>query len=165
MAKKKAARKVARKTVDRGPLVTLRVSADPDGTAGTVTRAEPIEALAADWMYVLRNRPRWSDDEDLRDEIQERARQALNALGIDEAALARLAGAKSRQVEVGFHDARQPGGPPSPLDEAASAFPWEFVISSATRRVGRSHPIVITRWLPPTVDTRAPAMTGRTLPR
>ena len=163
MSKKQASAR--KKAVPAGPLVTLRVGAGAAGVAGTVARLPKMERLAADWMYILRNRYRWSDDDDMRAEIRERATKDLASLGIGDDALRTIVAAKSRQVEVGFPDRRARGTEPDLLADAASAFPWEFVLSSATREAGRSHSIVITRWLEAGARRTPPRLTGKKVPR
>jgi hypothetical protein len=146
------------------PLVTLRVGPGGDGEAGVVPRTPRMARLASEWMYILRNRYRWSDDDDLRETIRRRAKKDLAALGVDDGALTRMVRAGSQQIEVGFHDDRDDGAGGDGLDDAASAFPWEFVLSSATREAGRAHSVVITRWLEAGTAQRPPQLTGKNVP-
>jgi hypothetical protein len=48
------------------PLVTLRVEAGKAGVVVVVQSVPIITDLAAEWMYILRNRSRWSGDDGLR---------------------------------------------------------------------------------------------------
>ena len=131
------------------PLVTLRVDAGQAGVVAVVESLPIIAELAADWMYILRNRSRWSGDDGLRADLRERAMKALASIGVDEAALKKIVAARSRHVEVEFHDEDPPkdGERPNELLDAAAVFPWEFLISTATKELGRSHALIITRLL------------------
>jgi hypothetical protein len=128
------------------PLVTLRVDSGASGVVTVVKSLPLIEKEAAEWMYVLRNRSRWSGDEDLRADLRRRAVASLAAIGVDEAALRKITAARSRHVEVEFHDTAADEGA-NELIDAASVFPWEFLLSTATKEVGRSHALIITRLL------------------
>lgn len=132
------------------PLVTLRVDAGDAGVVAVVRSLAIIRELAAKWMYILRNRSRWSGDDDLRGQLRTRAVHDLNALGVDDAALRKIVSARSRHVEVEFHDdegTQEEGGVGNELLDAAAVFPWEYLLSTATREVGRSAALIITRLL------------------
>ena len=131
------------------PLVTLRVEAGKAGVVAVVQSVPIISALAAEWMYILRNRSRWSGDDGLRTELRTRAVAALAEIGVDDTALKAMVAARSRHVEVEFHDVEETkeGEAPNELFDAATVFPWEFLISTATKEVGRSHGLIITRLL------------------
>ncbi len=127
------------------PLVTLRIA---DGRRiielPLACQAGALEPLAAEWMYILRNRYRWLGDEDLRQGVERRAKSALVHMGLRDTDLRRVAFNPRPQVEVEFHVA--PGKAGGAFD-AAACFPWEFVLSAATRQMGRSRPLVVTRLL------------------
>lgn len=129
------------------PLVSLRVAQGGGGVVAVVPRLPSLKTLAARWMYILRNRSRWAGDEDFKAAINNRAASALSELGIGDDVLKAIVAARSRHVEVEFHEATQSADKDELLD-AAAVFPWEFVLSSATKVVGRSHSLIITRLLP-----------------
>ena len=106
-----------------------------------------LTRIAAEWMYILRNRARWAGDEDMRDALSDRAVETLKTLGFDEAALRKIVAAESRQLEVEFPESSRKSAQASAAQDAASAFPWEFLLSVATRKVGRLRPLLITRTL------------------
>ena len=126
------------------PVVRLRVAAGKAGVVATVDD-DSIRELAARWMYVLRNRSRWSNDEDQRAEIGKSARKDLARLGVRDKALHAIN--KSRHVEVEIEHGSG-GGPLTERQHAAASFPWEFVLSAATTEVGRTDPLLVTRVLP-----------------
>jgi hypothetical protein len=127
--------------------VSLRVAAGPAGVVARVASGAPIERVAAKWMYVLRNRARWASDADVRAQVVEGAVSDLAALGIAEADLRQVLSAPSRHVEVIVHDDGASGGTATPEQHAAAAFPWEFALAAATRAIGRSGPLLVTRVL------------------
>ena len=132
------------------PLVTLRVDAGPKGIVVVVPSRPIIKELAAEWMYILRNRSRWSGDDDIRAEMRSRAAATLAKLGVGETELKTIVAARSRHVEVEFHDpenaAREKDAPARrptreeleaaerrQLLDVAAVFPWEYLLSTATR--------------------------------
>jgi hypothetical protein len=129
----------------RTPVVRLRVAAGKSGIVATVGSTSPLQELAARWMYVLRNRSRWSNDEDQRTEIGKSARKDLARLGIRDKALRAVNNAHHVEVEI-HHGPGQ--GPLTSEQHAAASFPWEFVLSAATTDAGRTDPLLVTRVLP-----------------
>jgi hypothetical protein len=128
-------------------VVEIRIAAGDNGVIARVSMSPQLKRQAAEWMYVLRNRARWAGDDDHRDALSERAVKTLGLLGIGETAIRGIVEADSRHVEVKFteHDKNKSVTPEA--EDAASAFPWEFVLSVATRKMGRSRPLLITRTL------------------
>ncbi len=176
VAKKSASKKAARKSTSRAagsrtsrtdarattaqfheppPLVQLRgahASFDCSPEA-----SHQILRLSADWSYTLRMRSRWAHDPDLRAVISEYAVEALSLLGFDADVMRQLATSERLQVVLAdssiaghaFHDADHARD----VVEAAFAFPWEYVLSAATRCLGRTQGVLITRCL---ADGRPP---------
>ena len=121
------------------PLVQLRAGGDTLGHAEGAERH--IVRLCADWSYTLRMRSRWAHDNDLRAVIGEYALQTLLDLGVAETQVRRLA--RCEQVQVVLADDAYDAD----VLAAAAAFPWEYVLSAATRCVGRTQGVLITRCL------------------
>ena len=94
-----------------------------------------LEREARRWSYVLRNRFRWITDEDRRKRQDEQSLETLKAIGIDKAVVGQIAG--SRLLRVVFD--RQAVAVPEAVE-----FPWEYVLSAATRtaRAGRAFAVV-----------------------
>lgn len=103
-----------------------------------------IRQLASEWSYTLRMRSRWTNDPDSRALMGERAVDELASLGFDEAALTRLA--QASRIEVELFDSIG-AEPEDTVASRASDFPWEYVLSAATRFLGRTSPVLITRLL------------------
>lgn len=77
------------------------------------------------WTYVLRSRQRWVRDAKAREQHQADARETLQILGLDAAALQALGEASTLVVRVPFqHEA---------LCWEGRIFPWEYVLAAATR--------------------------------
>jgi hypothetical protein len=102
-----------------------------------------ISRLAGEWSYTLRQRSRWAHDEDLRNEVALYAVDTLSQLGVSGQQLKELANASRVQVEL--FDAANGGGVDTA--RATSEFPWEYVLTAATRELGRHQPVLITRLL------------------
>lgn len=128
-------------------VVLLRIASGDQGIIARVPRTKDIIRLAAEWMYVLRNRSRWSGDDDFRDEISKRAVDALEKLNVSEKDLKRVIEAEARHIEIEFVEEAPGRMINMDIVDAASAFPWEYVLSAATRYLGRSRSIVITRFI------------------
>jgi hypothetical protein len=140
-SKKGAARPVrgARPAPDQ-PVITIRAAAGSPAvvrrSAGTV-----LECLAEEWAYILRARPRWNDDPDLRRSFGDRALADLKRVGVSPAFVGRLASVD--RVEVELHEPADAGA--TRIHEAASEIPWEYLLSAGTRRLGRFQHLLITR--------------------
>lgn len=91
--------------------------------AGVAPRSLAQEAMR--WSYVLRARERWVDNEEARSSRHEDARATLHAFGLGEADLQRIAQEEQVVVRAAYRGEAQ--------DWAARVFPWEYVISTATR--------------------------------
>lgn len=102
-----------------------------------------LERLAQEWCYILRARSRWSDDIDLRQDFGRRAREDLVAAGLSDEFIRQLA--RVKHVEVELHDWDTKDVAASRIHEAASAIPWEYLISAATSVAGRFESFLITR--------------------
>ena len=112
-----------------------------------------IIRLCADWSYTLRMRNRWSHDADLRVSMSEYAVEALAELGFDEKTVRQLA--TSTRLEVILADAVYPAD----MIAAAFAFPWEYVLNAATRCLGRTQSVLITRCLAGNGESRPDTLT------
>ena len=103
----------------------------------------PIERLAHEWSYLLRSRARWVDHPHVRRSLRDRALADLDELGLSQPFVRRLA--TVRHVEVELHRPRATDAPAVAAYEAAAVFPWEYLLSAATRGAGRFQSILITR--------------------
>jgi len=135
-----APRRKSNKTV----LVTIRASIRwPRLIEGHVLPSAPLGRLAEEWTYLLRSRARWVDHDDVRPKIRERALDDLEQLGCTRSFIRQLA--TTQHVEVELHKPSRNDADGRAAFEAAASFPWEYLISCATRGAGRFHPILITR--------------------
>jgi len=127
-----------------GRLVVLRtLSGEIAVVAGA--KAATLVKLAQKWMYILRNRSRWTSDEDAVAAVEEQALEDVGELGIDTALKEALP--RSSHIEVEVVDAHDSGDKCTAGEHAAAVFPWEFVLSAATSTMGRSEPLLVTRLL------------------
>ena len=110
---------------------------------GWVFPTAPIVELMEEWSYLLRSRARWVDRSDVRLSLRDRALADLEKLGLTTAYIRQLA--NTQHVEVELHHWNVKDAAANRIHEAAASFPWEYLLSAATRGAGRYHPILITR--------------------
>lgn len=84
-----------------------------------------LQRIAVQWSYVLRNRRRWNTDEADVVEQALRAKEELKKLGITEAQLQRIAELQVIEVSIPYSSEAE--------GWEARIFPWEYMISAATR--------------------------------
>jgi hypothetical protein len=142
-AKKKASKPAAIKSGSGNELVTIRAQngvlvAKPD-------HPERLPRLAQQWNYILRGRARWASNPQLRSTIADRAVEDLNSIGVHRDFLRQLA--LVDRIEVELHDWDRSDADATRIHEAAAEFPWEYLISAATRSEGRFQSLLITRLL------------------
>jgi hypothetical protein len=149
MAKKrrtpaKSTRKAAskRKAADQ-TVITIRTLIRGRLVEQKVSQQAPLARLAEEWTYILRARTRWADDADLRLSVRDRALHDLEQVGVPRAFMKKLATATHVEVELHPWDASDRRL--EAIYEAAAEVPWEYLISSGTRGVGRYHTLLVTR--------------------
>jgi len=128
---------------------------DPEQATATIAR----EAMR--WTYVLRSRLRWVGDSRARERYEDEARKALGEIGLGTGELRELAKAGRVVVQVPWTGDER-------LHWESRIFPWEYVLSAATRRdrlVGsgqvRPKPLTILRELVPEPPAAPPPKPGR----
>ncbi len=132
-----------RKLARQKPVVTVRTMIDNRIIEGWVFATAPIVELTEEWSYLLRSRARWVDRADVRLSLRDRALADLEKLGLTTSYIRRLA--NTHHVEVELHRWNVNDSTENRIHEAAASFPWEYLLSAATRGSGRFHPILITR--------------------
>lgn len=108
---------------------------------GTPDAPQSLARHAMRWSYVLRARERWAGSDEVHQRHQEDAIRTLEALGLGPSDLARIADAGQAVVRMAYVS-EQEGWP-------ARVFPWEYVLSAATRgrRARGDHPFTVMREL------------------
>jgi hypothetical protein len=142
----KGTRKAASKRASEDqPVITIRTLIRGQLVEQKVSRQAPVARLADEWTYILRARTRWADDADLRLSVRDRALRDLEQIGVPRAFMKKLA--TSTHVEVELHPWDAADRHLDAIHEAASEVPWEYLISSGTKGVGRYHTLLNTRLL------------------
>lgn len=126
-----------------GAVVTVRTLLRQQVVEAHVPRQAALVRLAEEWTYILRSRARWVDDQEIRRSYRDRALADLERVGIPHAFMKRLASARHVEVELYAWDPADASA--VVVHEAAADFPWEYLISVASRGVGRFDPLLITR--------------------
>ncbi len=124
-----------------------------NATDGSATRPPTLASEAMRWSYVLRSRERWRDSPDASARHQADATATLHAFGLGDAAIEQIAHSGRVVVTMPFeHEAQGWEG---------RVFPWEFVISRATRRYRSSaHPsLTVMRHMTPASAAPLPPRT------
>ena len=88
-----------RRAREVGPVVTIRSQVGRHVRDVPVAATPALVRVAEEWNYLLRARPRWADDADLKQSMRARALEALGRLGIDRRVMRRLASATHIEVE------------------------------------------------------------------
>lgn len=127
----------------RASVITIRTLIDDRLVEVHVAGGPPLIRLAEEWAYVLRSRARWVDDDSVREAFRERALADLERLGVPRAFVRQLA--TTTHVEVELHAWNTGDARADRAHEAAAEFPWEYLLSVASRGLGRYHPLLITR--------------------
>ena len=154
MAKPKRARRAASKTQSEDAAqtaVTIRAySESPE----RIPRSDLLKRLARKWGYILRARSRWNDAPEARQFFDEKALEDLEKLGIKRSYVRALA--RVSHIEVELHPWDPADAKAADIQEAASATPWEYLLSAATRVEGRTGLLIVTRLF----RNKAPAETA-----
>ena len=142
MAKRRATRTTSASAADdvaRGIEFRTPSRAFSFRISNAAAASKQLQHAAMQWTYVLRNRQRWSALPVSAKHQAERARKLLKVLGLSEANLNAIA--TERAVEVAIPYRREAEG------WEARVFPWEFVISSATRDARHGNSLTVMRRL------------------
>lgn len=143
IAKPNAANPARREPAVAPAVVRIRMRAETGLLTEEVRRDAPLERLAEEWSYILRSRARWVDDDDIRHAFRDRALDDLDRLGVSVGFVKAMASCK--HIEVELIDWDRGDAAVNRIHEAAADLPWEYLLSAATRGVGRFQPILITR--------------------
>jgi hypothetical protein len=123
-------------------VVTVRGYQDQLPVQFHVHASPRLPIISDEWSYVLRNRSRWLKTAQ-QDELRTRAVAALGAIGVSVAQLEQFRG--GGHVEVELHHWNEADADQSAVFEAAAQMPWEYLIGSATRLLGRFRSLWVTR--------------------
>jgi hypothetical protein len=131
-----------------GPLIAIRALDDNKKPIEAFVRAKAartIARMAMQWGYILRVRTRWAADADMRDNFADKAIDDLEELGIADKDIQQFASVK--HIEVELNEAALMATDGTPVLDAASEIPWEYLLSSATQKKGRFESLLVTRCL------------------
>ena len=142
-------------------VVTIRTLIGRSLIEGHLAANAPIVRLNEEWSYLLRSRARWVDHDHVRKSLRERALGDLEQLGFTRPFLRRLA--TVHHIEVELHPPKDKDASTNQVYEAAASFPWEYLLSSATRAAGRFQRLLITRLIRNNREAVIPPPPGRVL--
>jgi hypothetical protein len=109
-----------------------------NGPSYSITPPADFDAMAMYWEYVLRNRIRWSQDEEASESVTHRALQVLKRLGLDQARLAEIARSGVVEIDIPYTSSHEEIG------WELRVFPWEFLLFTGTAKL-RTSPLIVTR--------------------
>jgi hypothetical protein len=150
-----------RRAKTSGTVVTIRTLIANRLIEDRLSPSAPIVQLAQEWSYLLRSRARWVDHKDVRLSLRERALNDLEQLGFSRTFIRRLA--TVNHIEVELHPVHDEDAAATAIYEAAAGFPWEYLLSAATRGAGRYQRILITRLMRNDREAIIPPPPGRVL--
>ena len=142
-------------------VVTLRTLIGRRVIEGHLAAGAPIVRLNEEWSYLLRSRARWRDHDDVRKSLRTRAIDDLEQLGFTRPFVRQLA--TVHHIEVELHPPKDKDASTNQLYEAAAGFPWEYLLSAATRGAGRFQRLLITRLIRNKREAVIPPPPGRVL--
>lgn len=121
------------KTASKTPVIALRPA---DGDPIEIPSSKEVQRLAMKWTYVVRNRGRWTTDDDARAALARLAVEDLARMGVAETQVDRLAVAGLIEVGARYQTEK--------LGWETRIFPWEHLLHFATRgRRGESSLLVV----------------------
>ncbi len=103
--------------------------------------AREFQRVATQWTYIVRNRRRWAYRQDTVDDQAKRARDLLQQLGLSNADRERLAFAGHVEVVIPWVNEE--------TGWETRIFPWEYVLTAATRDLRKGTPLSVVRRLAP----------------
>ncbi len=159
--RKKTSTRARPKRESPNAFVTIRTLIDGRLIEGHLAGDAPIVRLTEEWSYLLRSRARWVDHGDVRLSLRDRAITDLQSLGFPMSFLRRLA--TVHHIEVELHPPRDKDASTAQEYEAAAGFPWEYLLSAATRGAGRFQRLLITRLIRNDREAVIPPPPGRVL--
>ena len=159
--RKKAIARAGAKREPPNAFVTIRTQIGRQLIEGHLAAGAPIVRLNEEWSYLLRSRARWVDHGEVRKSLRERALADLEQLGFTRAFVRRLA--TVHHIEVELHPPKDKDASTNQDYEAAAGFPWEYLLSSATRAAGRFQRLLITRLIRNKREAVIPPPPGRVL--
>jgi hypothetical protein len=114
--------------------LTIRV---PNGNSYAINLGTDFKRKAMYWEYVLRNRIRWSRNDQAYASVVERCIQTLKVLGLDAPKLSEIAAAGVVEIEI----------PYTAEDEGWEfrIFPWEFLLTTSTSKERSGSPLIVLR--------------------
>lgn len=98
-----------------------------------------LQKAAMQWRSIVRNRRRWADAKQTRDEKDRTAYAQLLMLGLTEKEMQRIAAARLVEVVIPFEN--------ETLGWEARIIPWEFLLSAATRKIRPTGRLTVVRHL------------------
>jgi hypothetical protein len=104
-----------------------------------VATGSELQELAMRWNYVIRHRTRWSDNSQAQVKLQEDAAKDLGRVGLRASALRKLAQAGVVEVNVKYENEQK--------EWESRVFPWEYMLSAATRAYRYDQSLVVIRRL------------------
>jgi hypothetical protein len=123
---------------DQAATLFVEIRASRDDPPFLIPIDDELAKAAMDWSRIVRNRVRWTVQAEARASQGHHSRMLLRRLGVDLKVLDELAVHGVLQVSIPFVD--------EPHGWAARIFPWEYVLSSATRD-GCAWPLMVLRQL------------------
>lgn len=120
---------------DTYPTVTIRTPGKKIHSFGS---SKQLQQAAMKWSYVVRNRRRWSEGNEARNELAQQAQTELKKYGFKDAHFQEIMAADLIEVSVPFETERK--------GWEVRVFPWEFMLTAAAP-APRRQPLTIVRHL------------------
>ena len=114
---------------------SIRIILRNRGSEFSFRSGKALQQAAMQWSYIVRNRRRWADIDELRLQQAIRCQSLLQEFGLSEEKLAEIVAEGTIEVSI-------PYAPESDGLEAR-VFPWEYMLTAAARMVQGETPLVV----------------------
>jgi hypothetical protein len=144
VAKKKSRTKTTARSSMPGEVARVVALRSSEGASARVDltdarRLGTLQQLAMRWAHVVRNRRRWSKEDKPTKVLEARAIEAFEAIGVTRAQLEALGHADHVEVSMPFESEH--------IGWEARVFPWEYMLSAATKPFRGDRGVMVTRHL------------------
>jgi hypothetical protein len=114
---------------------SIRVILRSKGGEFSFRGGKALEQAAMKWSYIVRNRRRWADVDELQLQQAERCKELMAQFGLNEKKLAEIVAGGTVEVSIPYVSDRVGWG--------ARVFPWEYMLTAAARLVHSETPLVV----------------------
>lgn len=114
---------------------TIRITLRSSGDEFSFRSGKPLQQAAMQWSYIVRNRRRWADVDELRADQAARSKKLMEEFGLAQEKLARIVAPGLVEISIPYVTEE--------VGWEARVFPWEYMLTAAARLVRSETPLVV----------------------